>query len=125
MPRVLVVDDLIFMRMMLKEILDQHGWELAGEARNGREAVTQYEALQPDLVLLDITMPHLDGIGALKEILAIDPKARVVMCSAISEQRMIVKAVQLGAKDYVVKPFRPERVVSALTKALGPAARAV
>jgi two-component system, chemotaxis family, chemotaxis protein CheY len=121
MARVLVVDDLIFMRMMLKDILDQHGFDLAGEARNGLEAVTQFEALQPDLVLLDITMPHLDGIGALKEIMAIDPQAKVVMCSAISEHRMIVKAVQLGARDYVVKPFRPERVVSAINKALGKA----
>ena len=119
MARVLVVDDLLFMRLMLRDILDQHGFELAGEARNGHEAVAQFQALQPDVVLLDITMPHLDGISALKQILALDPAAKVVMCSAISEHATILKAVQIGARDYIVKPFRAERVVSALNRTLG------
>ncbi len=119
MARILVVDDLMFMRLMLRDILDQQGFELAGEARNGLEAVDQYQKLQPDAVLLDITMPHMDGITALKKILGLDPEAKVVMCSAISEQATILKAVQIGARDYIVKPFRAERVAAALNRALG------
>jgi two-component system chemotaxis response regulator CheY len=124
MARVLVVDDLSFMRMMLRDILDQQGFQLAGEARNGIEAVEKYRQLQPDAVLLDITMPRMDGIAALRQILAYDPQALVVMCSAISEQQTILKAVQIGARDYIVKPFRPERVHAALSKALAGAGRA-
>lgn len=121
MARILVVDDLLFMRLMLRDILDQQGFELAGEARNGIEAVEKYQSLRPDVVLLDITMPHMDGIAALRKIMAIDPNALVIMCSAISEQQTILKAVQIGARDYIVKPFRPERVHAAISRALGKA----
>jgi len=117
--RVLIVDDLEFMRSILKEILEQEGFVICAEARNGREAIARYESLRPDIVLLDITMPEMDGITALSRIRTVDPKACVVMCSAISEQQMILKAIELGARDYVVKPFRPQRVLRALKRAVG------
>ncbi len=115
---VLVVDDLPFMRTLIKEILDDAGFRVAAEAENGRNALVAYVATEPDLVLLDIEMPIMDGITALTKIKTFDPRARVVMCSALGEQEMIVRAIRLGATDFVVKPFKRERVVSALTKAL-------
>ena len=123
MVRVLIVDDLEFMRTVLREILERQGFEVAGEARNGREGVHEFERLKPDLVLMDINMPEMDGIGALKRIRISDPKAKVIMCSTISEQDMIFRAIQMGARDYVVKPFREERIRSALSKAAGTGAR--
>lgn len=116
--RVLVVDDLAFMRDALKEILTSGGFEVVGEAENGEVGVRRFQTLLPDAVLLDITMPVMDGLTALREIRRLDPKAVVVMCSALGQQKHIIRAIHLGASDFVVKPFRPERIVSAIGKAV-------
>jgi len=116
--KVLVVDDAAFMRMMLKDILLKGGFEIAGEATNGTEAVRLYQELKPDLVTMDITMPEVDGIAAVKEIKKIDPNAKVVMVSAMGQQAMVIEAIQAGASDFIVKPFQPDRVLEALKKAL-------
>lgn len=116
--RILIVDDAAFMRMMLKDILTKNGYEIAGEAENGRRAVELYLELKPDAVTMDITMPEMDGIAAVKEIKKIDPGARIIMCSAMGQQLMVMEAIQAGAKDFVVKPFQQERVLQALEKAL-------
>jgi two-component system chemotaxis response regulator CheY len=116
--RVLIVDDAAFMRMMLKDILTKNGYEIAGEAENGRRAVELYKELRPDAVTMDITMPEMDGITAVKEIKKIDPGAKIVMCSAMGQQMMVMEAIQAGAKDFVVKPFQQERVLQALEKVL-------
>jgi two-component system chemotaxis response regulator CheY len=118
MASVLVVDDAAFMRMMLKDILLKNGLTVAGEAENGALAVEKYRDLKPDLVTMDITMPEKDGIAALKDIIALDQSAKVVMCSAMGQQAMVIEAIQAGAKDFVVKPFKPERVIEAVTKTL-------
>lgn len=115
--RVLVVDDLAFMRDAVRNALESAGMQCVGEAQNGREALKKYAELRPDVVVLDITMPEMDGITALTQLMRRDASARVVMCSALSEESMIIRAIQLGAKDFVVKPFRPERVASAVRKA--------
>lgn len=117
-PRVLLVDDLPFMRSLLSDILRDAGMRVAAQAENGRDALKAYLSSEPDLVLLDIAMPEMDGITALRKLRQLDPRARVIMCSALGEQQMIVRAIQLGARDFVVKPFRPERVVSAITRVL-------
>jgi len=116
--KVLVVDDAAFMRMMLKDILLKGGFEIAGEATNGAEAVRLYQELKPDLVTMDITMPEVDGIAAVKEIKKIDPNAKVVMVSAMGQQAMVIEAIQAGASDFIVKPFQPDRVLEALKKTL-------
>ncbi len=116
--RVLVVDDAAFMRMMIKDILTKNGYEVVGEAADGAQAVERYQELRPDLVTLDITMPEMDGIEALKRIRAIDPNARVIMCSAMGQQAMVIDAIQAGAKDFVVKPFQADRVIEAVKKVL-------
>ena len=116
--RVLIVDDAAFMRMMLKDILTKNGYEVIGEAENGKVAVEKYKELQPELVTMDITIPEMDGITAVKKIREINPGARIVMCSAMGQQAMVIDAIQAGAKDFVVKPFQPERVVEAVRKAL-------
>lgn len=113
-----MVDDAAFMRMMLKDILLKGGFEIAGEATNGTEAVRLYQELKPDLVTMDITMPEVDGIAAVKEIKKIDPNAKVVMVSAMGQQAMVIEAIQAGASDFIVKPFQPDRVLEALKKAL-------
>jgi two-component system chemotaxis response regulator CheY len=118
MAKILVVDDAAFMRMMLKDILVKGGHEVVGEAANGIEAIDQYGKLQPDLVTMDITMPEMEGIEALKRIKAQDPKAKIIMCSAMGQQGMVVQAIQDGAKDFVVKPFQADRVLEAIKKAL-------
>ena len=118
MQRVLIVDDAAFMRMMIKDILEKNGMEVAGEAENGTVAVEKFRKLKPDLVTMDITMPAKDGITALKEILEVDKNAKVVMCSAMGQQAMVIEAIQAGAKDFIVKPFKPERVVDAISKTL-------
>ena len=118
MTKVLVVDDAAFMRMMLKDILLKGGFEIAGEATNGAEAVRLYQELKPELVTMDITMPEVDGIAAVKEIKKIDPNAKVVMVSAMGQQAMVIEAIQAGASDFIVKPFQPDRVLEALKKAL-------
>ncbi len=116
--RVLVVDDAAFMRMMIKNILTSNGYEVVGEAENGVQAVEKYKELKPDLVTMDITMPEMDGITAVKEIKKIDPNARIIMCSAMGQQSMVIEAIQAGAKDFIVKPFNPQRVLEAVEKAL-------
>lgn len=117
--RVLVVDDAAFMRMMIKDILTKNDFEIVGEAANGQEAVDKYKELKPELTTMDITMPEMDGISAVKEIRAIDPAAKIIMCSAMGQQAMVIEAIQAGAKDFIVKPFQPDRVVEAMRKALG------
>lgn len=116
--RVLIVDDLAFIKLIIKDTLEKTGFEVAGEASNGIEAVEQYKRLRPDIVLMDITMPRMDGIQALQEIIKADPQARVIMCSALGQQKLIIQSIQLGAKDFIVKPFKPERIVGAIKKAL-------
>ena len=115
---IMIVDDAAFMRMMLKDILTKNGFSIVGEAENGAVAVDKYMDLQPNLTIMDITMPEMDGLQAVKEIRKRDPKARVIMCSAMGQQSMVIEAIQSGAKDFVVKPFQAERVVEAVTKAL-------
>lgn len=116
--RILVVDDAAFMRMMIKDILEKNGYEVVGEAQDGQEAVEKYKELNPDLVTMDITMPEMDGITALKEIRNINPDAKVVMCSAMGQQAMVIDAIQAGAKDFIVKPFQADRVIEAIQKVL-------
>jgi two-component system chemotaxis response regulator CheY len=118
MARVLVVDDAAFMRKMVSDALATGGHEVVGEAGNGVEAISQYQALKPDLVTLDITMPEKDGLAALGEIVAADPSAKVVMCSALGQESKVLEAIKLGAKDFIVKPFQPARVIEAVGKAL-------
>ena len=117
--RVLVVDDAAFMRMMVKDILSKNGYEVVGEAENGMKAVEKYQELKPDLTTMDITMPEMDGISAVKEIRKIDPNAKIVMCSAMGQQAMVIEAIQGGAKDFIVKPFQPDRVLEAVRKVVG------
>jgi len=116
--RVLVVDDAAFMRMMIKDILRKGGYEVVGEAEDGAKAIEKYKELQPDLVTMDITMPDMDGIAAVKEIRKIDPNALIIMCSAMGQQAMVIDAIQAGARDFVVKPFQPDRVLEAVRKVL-------
>ena len=120
--RVLIVDDAAFMRMMLKDILTKNGYEVCGEAANGREAIEKYKECNPDLTTLDITMPEMDGITALaglKSIMEYDPNAVCIMCSAMGQQGMVLEAIQKGAKDFIVKPFQVDRVLESVKKALG------
>lgn len=116
---ILVVDDAAFMRMMIKEILTKNGYEIVGEANDGNEAIEKYKELKPDLVTMDITMPELDGIEALKIIKKDFPEAKIIMCSAMGQQSMVIDAIQAGAKDFIVKPFQADRVIEAISKAFG------
>ena len=119
MPRtVLICDDAIFMRTMVSDILQQAGFEVVGEAESGVQAIEKYRALRPDLVTMDIVMPDMGGIDAVREITKEDPKARVLMCSAMGQQALVVEALQAGAKDFVVKPFQPSRVLEAVERIL-------
>ncbi len=117
--QILIVDDAAFMRMMLKDILTKNGYEVVGEAENGNKAVEKYVELKPDLVTMDITMPEMDGIAALKAIKENDSAAKVVMCSAMGQQSMVIEAIQSGARDFIVKPFQPDRVIEAVKKVIG------
>ncbi len=119
MSTVLVCDDAIFMRTMISDILQQAGHEIVGEAENGAQAVERFKELQPDLVTMDIVMPDMGGIDAVREIVRFDPDARVLMCSAMGQQALVVEAIQAGAKDFVVKPFQPSRVLEAVQRVLG------
>ena len=116
---ILIVDDAAFMRMMIKDILTKNGYNVAGEAENGLKAVEKYNEIKPDLVLMDITMPEMDGIAALKQIKANDASATVIMCSAMGQQAMVIESIQAGAKDFIVKPFQPDRVIEAVKKVVG------
>lgn len=119
MARVLIVDDATFMRMMVKDILEKNGYEVIGEANNGIKAVELYKSEKPDIVTMDITMPEMDGIEAVKQIKAFDPSAKIVMCSAMGQQSMVMDAIKAGAKDFIVKPFQADRVLEAIKKVLG------
>jgi two-component system, chemotaxis family, chemotaxis protein CheY len=119
MARVLIVDDAAFMRKMLADVLAKGGHEVIGEGANGAEAITQFQSLRPDIMTLDITMPEKDGLTALREILTIEPTAKIVMCSALGQESKVLEAIKSGAKDFVVKPFQPDRVLDAIGKALG------
>lgn len=118
MPRILVVDDAEFMRLRLSKLLASNGYEVI-EAADGQQAVERYRELKPDLVLMDITMPVMDGIAAVKGIKQVDPSATIIMCSALGQQSMVIEAVKAGAKDFVVKPFEPDKILAAIKKHLG------
>ena len=124
--RVLVVDDAMFMRSMIKDILHNAGagYEIVGEASNGREAVSRYRELKPDVVTMDIVMPQMDGIEATREILKGDPAAVIVICSAMGQEALVVESISAGAKDFIVKPFTSERVLQVLAKILPASAAA-
>ena len=116
--KILLVDDAAFMRMMIKDILVKNGFSVCGEGQDGNEAIEKYKALQPDLVIMDITMPNMDGLAALKEIRKEYPNAKVVMCSAMGQESYVVEAIKSGASDFIVKPFQADRIVSTVTKVL-------
>lgn len=116
--RVLIVDDALFMRTMLRNILSESGFVVAGEARNGAEAVERYRELSPDLTTMDIVMPEKTGIEALKEIMAIDDTARIIICSALGQESLIMEALEAGARDFIVKPFKPSKVIEVVQKVL-------
>ncbi len=116
---VLVVDDAKFMRLTIRNILTKANHTVVGEAENGKEAVSLYRDYQPDLVTMDITMPEMNGIDAVNEILREFPKAKIIMCSAMGQQRLIVEAIEAGAKDFIVKPFDESRVIEAVKRVLG------
>ena len=116
MTRVLIVDDAAFMRMMIKDILEKNGYDVVAEANNGIKAVEMYKREKPDIVTMDITMPDMDGIEAVKAIREFDPSAKIIMCSAMGQQSMVMDAIRAGAKDFVVKPFQPDRVLEAISK---------
>lgn len=118
MPKILLVDDAAFMRMRSAKLLTEHGYEVA-EAENGQEAVAKYQSWNPDLVLMDITMPVMDGITATRQIKSIDPNAKVVMVSALGQQTMVIEAIKAGARDFVVKPFEPEKILATVRKFVG------
>lgn len=117
--KVILVDDLSFMRDAIRQILEKSNMDVLGEAENGIEAVKMYMELEPDIVLMDITMPVMDGLESLERIKQYDPGAKVIMCSALGQQKYLIKAIQLGARDFILKPFLPERIISAITKATG------
>jgi two-component system chemotaxis response regulator CheY len=117
--RILIVDDAAVMRNMLRNMLAEFGHEVVAEAGTGLEAIKAYEEKKPDLVTLDITMPEMDGIEAVGRIMIIDPKAKIIMCSAIEQQEMIIEAIQAGASDFVVKPFLKERIRNSILTVLG------
>jgi two-component system chemotaxis response regulator CheY len=117
--KIMVVDDAIFMRSMLRDIFARGPFVIAGEAENGLEAVRMYHELRPDLTTMDIVMPQMDGITALREIVRLDPDAKVVMCSALGQEALIAEAIEAGARDFIVKPFQPSRVLRVVQSVLG------
>ena len=118
MASVLIVDDAAFMRLTIKQMLEAHGHTMAGEASNGIEAVKRFLEVKPDVVFLDITMPEMNGIEALKRIKILDPEAKIIICSAMGQQEMVAQAIQYGAKDFIVKPFEADRLIAALQQVL-------
>lgn len=118
MPKILLVDDAAFMRMRCAKLLTENGYEV-GEAENGQEAIQKYQSYRPDLVLMDITMPVMDGITATREIKSLDANAKVVMVSALGQQTMVIEAIKAGAKDFVVKPFEPDKILTTVKKFVG------
>ena len=119
MASILIVDDAAFMRMMIKDILSKNGYTVVGEAENGIKAIEKFKEVNPDLVIMDITMPEMDGIQAVKQIKAIDDSARIIMCSAMGQQAMVIESIQAGARDFILKPFQAERVLEAVRKVVG------
>ncbi len=117
--KILIVDDAAFMRMMIKDTLKKNGYENLLESPDGEIAVQMYKAEKPDLVIMDITMPNKNGLEALKEIKEIDPNAKIVMCSAMGQESMVVEAIRSGAKDFIVKPFKADRVLKTVQGILG------
>lgn len=116
--KVLIVDDAVVMRMMIKNILSKSGFEVVGEAENGLQAVEKYKALQPDVVTMDMVMPEMDGIAAVRAIVAEFPAARIIMCTSMGQQALVVEAIQAGAKSFITKPFQPPKIVEAIEKVL-------
>lgn len=117
--RILICDDTAFMRMTLRRVLESNGYEVVGEAENGLDAIEKYQELRPDIVTMDITMPKMDGITAIKEIMKIDPNARIIVCSAMGQKPMVIEALNAGARDFLVKPFQPQRVLEAIQRVGG------
>jgi len=117
--RVLVVDDAIFMRSMIRDIFARFPFVIAGEAENGLEAIELYKKLRPDITTMDIVMPEVDGVTALKEIMRFDPQAKVIMCSALGQESLIAESIEAGAKDFIVKPFQPNKVLKVVRSVLG------
>ena len=116
---VLICDDAVFMRTMISDILKESGYEIVGQAETGVQAIERYKTLRPDLVTMDIVMPDMGGIDAVREITSFDANAKILMCSAMGQQALVVEAIQAGAKDFVVKPFQPSRVLEAVQRVLG------
>ena len=116
---ILLVDDAAIMRMVLRDLLTKNGYAIAGEAENGVQAIEKYKALRPDLVIMDIAMPEMNGIQAIRRIKEYDDEARVVMCSAMGQQARVIESIQAGAQDFIVKPFSHERVLAAVRKVIG------
>ncbi|MBR1443992.1 MAG: response regulator [Firmicutes bacterium] len=116
---ILLVDDAAFMRMMLKDILVKNGYNVVGEAENGAKALEKYKELKPELVIMDITMPEMDGIQSAKDIKGEDPNALIIMCSAMGQQAMVIESIQAEARDFIVKPFQADRVLEAVKKVIG------
>jgi len=117
--KVLIADDASFMRMMLKKILEEGGYEVVAEAQNGKEAIDKYRELKPDLIISDMVMPEKGGIDVIKEVIEEFPEANVLICSAIGQQALVIEAIQAGAKDYIVKPFEQSNVLETVNKILG------
>lgn len=118
MARLLIVDDASFMRMTIRQMLEPHGHEVVGEAGDGIEAVKKFIEVKPDVVLLDITMPEMNGVDALKRMKELEPKAKVIICSAMGQQAMVAQAIQSGAKDFIVKPFEADRLIAAVDRVM-------
>jgi len=114
--KILIVDDASFMRMMLRNILSSHGYEIVGEAENGRQAEEVYQQVKPDIVLIDLIMPEVGGIEAVKKIIELNKQAKIIICSAMGQQALVVEAMQAGARDFIVKPFQPTSVIEAIQK---------
>lgn len=114
--KILIVDDASFMRMMLRNVLSSHGYEVAGEAENGRQAVEIYQEVKPDIVLIDLIMPEVGGIEGVKKIIELDRHAKIIICSAMGQQALVVEAMQAGARDFIVKPFQPGSVIETIQK---------
>jgi two-component system chemotaxis response regulator CheY len=117
--QVLITDDTAFMRMTLRNILEKNGYQVVGEAEDGQVAVEKYRELRPDLVTMDITMPRMDGITAIKKIMEIDSQAKIVVCSAMGQKALVIEALNAGARDFIVKPFQADRIINALQKVVG------
>ncbi|MHB8140836.1 MAG: response regulator [Vulcanimicrobiaceae bacterium] len=116
--KILIVDDAVVMRMMIKGILAKNGFDVVGEAQNGVEAVDKYKQLQPDLVTMDMVMPEMDGITAVRQIMAVDPNAKIIMCTSMGQQALVVEAIQAGAKSFITKPFQPPKILETINKVL-------